>query len=248
MDKLSEKRKKLIKTYSFLALFIFIVAIIIILVLRYNIEGEQNLPFEITNIRIVSTAQGNNNIDLENKWNLDIFQKNDFYFYLEKNPDYKKDESISKITFENFKIDKLSDKGTVKIYKPSANSMLYYYTDEYIAENSISYNGALVTNIPSLEISNQGGLIGFCIALKDLGNYISNDDTEIIHNGTLLSKLNLTNEDISMKVSFDIVIETNSNSKFKSSLEFDLPTGNIIEDGLSILEKNNLDDIVFKRF
>lgn len=248
MNKLSEKNKKLIKTYSFLALFIFIIAIIIILVLRYNIEGEKNLPFKITSIRVVSTAQSNNNADLEHKWNLDIIQKNDFYFYLEKNPDYKKEESISKITFENFKIEKSSDKGNVNIYKPSANSMLYYYTDEYIVENNISYGGALVTNIPSLEISNQGGLIGFSIALKDLGNYISNDDTEIIHNGTLLSKLNLTNEDISMKISFDIVIETNSNSKFKSTLEFDLPTGNIIEDGLSILEKDNLDDIVFKRF
>ena len=140
MNKISEKNKKLIKISSIIAVSILIIAIIVILALRYNIEGEKNLPFKITSIRVVSTAQGNNQEDAENKWNLDVVQKNDFYFYLEKNPDYNKEDSISKITFENFKIEKSSDKGTVSIYKPSTNSILYYYNDEYKIENSILSN------------------------------------------------------------------------------------------------------------
>ncbi len=248
MIKINEKNKKLIKIGSLVTVAILFIALIIILVLRYNVEGEKNLPFKITSIRVISTAQGDNQEDAENKWNLDIIQKNDFYFYLEKNPDYYKEDSISKITFENFNIEKSSDKGTVNIYKPSTDSILYYYNDEYKVENELSYKGALTTSIPSLEIGNQGGLIGFSIALKDLGNYITNDDSEIIHNGTLLSKLNLTQEDISMKISFDVIIETTSNKKFKSTLNFNLPTGNIIEDGMNILDKNNFDDVVFKRF
>ena len=244
---MNEKNKKLIKICLGIVIGIIIFAVIIALVLRYNVEGETNLPFEITSLRIVSTAQGDNQQDEQNKWNLDIIQKNDFYFYIEKNPDYHKEVSISKITFENFQIEKLSDKGTVNIYKPSTDSILYYYNDDYKVENSISYTGALNTNIASLEIGNQGGLIGFSIALKDLGNYITNDDTEIVHNGTLLSKLNLTNDDISMKVSFDVIIETSSDSKFKATLTFDLPTGNIMEEGMCIFNKEDLDSIVFKR-
>lgn len=248
MDKLSKKNKKLIKICLGITILIIILAIIVTIALRYNIEGEKNLPFKITSLRVVSTAQGNDIEDSQNKWNLDIVQKNDFYFYLEKNSDYAKDASISKITFENFQIEKLSDKGTVNIYKPSANSMLYYYNNDYKVENSLSYTGALSTNIAALEISNQGGLIGFSIAINDLGNYISNDDLEIIHNGTLLSKLNLGFEDISMKITFDMIIETTSNNKFKTTFTFDLPTENIIETGISVLDKDNLDEVVFKRF
>lgn len=248
MNKLSEKSKKLIKTYLSLALFILFIAIIIILVLRYSIEGEKNLPFNLTSIRVISTAIGDNKEDLENSWNLDIIQKNDFYFYFEKNPEYKREESISKITFENFEFKKSSDKGTINIYKPSENSILYYYNDEYKLDNSISYSGALNTNIQSLEIGNQGGLIGFSIALTDLGNYTKTDNSDMVYDGTLLSKLDLTMEDISMEVSFDVIIETASNKKFKCTLYFDLPTGNIIEEGRSVLDKNNSQDVIFKRF
>ena len=244
---MNEKNKRLIKICLGIALLIIIITIIVTLVLRYNVEGETNLPFKITSLRVVSTAQGNNNEDTQNKWNIDVIQKNDFYFYLEKNSDYTKDASISKVTFENFQIEKSSDKGTVNIYKPSANSMLYYYNNDYKIENSISYTGALSTNIAALEISNQGGLIGFSIAINNLGTYINNDDSEIIHNGTLLSKLNLGFEDISMKISFDMIIETTSNNKFKATFTFDLPNENIIETGISVLDKDNLDKIVFKR-
>lgn len=247
MNKISEKNKKLIKISSISVISIIIIAIIIIFILKYNIEGETNLPFKITSIRVASTAQGINIDDAENKWNLDIVQKNDFYFYLEKNSDYNKEDSIDNITFENFIIEKKSSIGNVNIYKPSTNSILYSYTDEYKIQNNISFTGALSTNIPALEIGNQGGLIGFSIAINDLGNYITNDNSEIIHNGTLLSKINLTNDDIAIKVSFDIIIKTTSNKQYKSTLTFDLPVGNIIEDGMYILEKENLDDIVFKR-
>lgn len=248
MNKLSEKNKKLIKICSIVAILILLISLAIILALRYSVEGEKNLPFKITSLRIASTAQGIDQDDLENKWNLDIIQKNDFYFYFEKNPDYSKEDSIAKVTFENFQIEKLTDKGSVSIYKPSADSLLYYYNDENKIENSISYNGALTTNIASLEIGNQGGLIGFSVAIKNLGNYVTNDDSEIVHNGTLLSKLNISKEDISMKISFDIIVETTSNNKFKSTLNFELPTGNIIEEGVCVFDQDNLDNIVFKRF
>lgn len=245
MNNLSEKNKKSIKVCITIALFVFIVSIIAIVMIRYNTEGEKNLPFQISSIKIISTAEGENT---EDKLNLNIVQKNDIYFYIDKNPDYSKEDSITKVSFENFNFEKSSDKGTINIYKPSTNLRLYSYTDEYKVDNELSYVGALTTNLPSLEIGNQGGLIGFSIATKDLGNYVINENADTIHNGTLLSKLNLTSEDISMKVSFDVIIETSSKNKFKTTLNFDLPTGNIVEDGVSVFNKEDFSDIVFKRF
>lgn len=245
MSKLS---KKLIKTYSIVALCVFIIATVIILLFRYSVEGEKNLPFELANIWVISTAQGNSEVNSENNLSLDIIQNNDFYFYFKKNPNYKKEESISKITFENFEFRKSSDKGIVSIYKPLENSIFYNYTDECKVNDNISYNGALSTNLSSSEISNQGGLIRFSVALTDLGHYTKDNNSDLVYDGTLLSKLDLTMEDISMEVSFDVIIETVSNKKFKCTLYIDLPTGNIIEEGRSVLDKSNSEDIIFKRF
>lgn len=245
MGKHSKQNEKIIKKPLIIIVLVITIATIIIFSLRYNVEGEKNLPFIITNIKIISTAQAD--IVDDNQNNLNIIQKNDFYFYLEKNQDYKKEDSISKVTFENFNIEKSMDKGVVNIYVPSLNASSYSYTNEYKIENSISYNGGLNTILPSLEIGNQGGLIGFSVALEDLGSYTKTDDT-VTYDGTILSKLNLTNEDIAMKITFDVIIQTSSNKQFKSTLTFSLPVGNIIEDGTSALEKNNFDDVVFKRF
>lgn len=246
MGKHSKETNNFTKICISIAICVLIIATAIIFILRYYTEGEKNLPFKITNIRIVSTAQGNTSSD--NIWNLDVLQKNDIYFYIEKNPNYSKEDSIAKVSFENFNFEKTSDIGTINIYKPSANAILYNYTDEYKVDNEISYTGALSTNIPSLEIGNQGGTIGFSIALENLGIYTVTENTDTVHDGTLLSNLNLTQEDISMKVSFDIIIETSAKNRFKATLNFDLPTGNIIENGREVLDKNNFDDIVFKRF
>lgn len=245
MSKHSKQDEKIIKKPLIIIALVIVIATIIIFILRYNVEGEKNIPFIITNIRIISTAQANMLENSQNDFN--IIQKNDFYFYLEKNPKYKKEDSISKITFENFNIEKLTDKGVINIYKPSLNATLYSYTDEYKIENSISYNGSLNTSLPTLEIGNQGGTIGFSVALQDLGIYTKTDDT-VTYDGTILSKLNLTNEDISVKISFDVIIENLSGKKFRSTLYFDLPTGNIIEEGRTFLDKNDFTDVVFKRF
>lgn len=245
MSKHSNKNEKIIKKPLIIGALVIIIAIITIFSLRYNVEGEKNMPFIITNIRVISTAQAD--IADDNQNNLNIIQKNDFYFYLEKNQEYKNEDSISKITFENFNIKKSNDNGSTNIYKPSPNTILYSYIDEYKIENSISYNGGLNTNLASLEIGNQGGLIGFSVALSDLGIYTKTDDT-ITYDGTILSKINLTNEDIAMEVTFDVIIETTSNKKFKSTLTFNLPTGNIVEEGRAVLDKNDFTDVVFKRF
>ena len=76
--------------------------------------------------------------------------------------------------------------------------------------------------------------------------YTSNED-EIKHDGTLLNKVGITNEDVKFTISFDIKIELESGITFNGNLKIDLPKGNIINQGTASSHESDLKDIVFKR-
>ncbi len=82
------------------------------------------------------------------------------------------------------------------------------------------------------------------ILIKTYGQYSSE---EIKHDGTLLSKIGLTYEDIKFNISFDITIELVDETKFTGTITLDLPTGNILNTGISNYEKTDFSDVIFKR-
>ena len=63
-----------------------------------------------------------------------------------------------------------------------------------------------------------------------------------------LEKAGIKAEDMNFKITFDLIIETESDHKFKSNITLDLPTGNILQDGVGTLEDTQLENVVFKRF
>lgn len=240
--------KKIIHIY----IVVFIIAILLltagILMLKYHTEGERNLPFKLTKISNISTAESNLYQTEDETWNSDIMQNNNIFFTIQKNDNYKKEDAISKIIFTNFHINKQDSIGETKIYKPSKNNNQYTYSDEYIAQESIEYQGAQVTNTEILQINNQGGVIGFSVATKKLGTYTLNENEKLASDGTLLKKANLKLSDVQIALSFDLIIETESGNKFKSNINLQLPTGNILDEGISKYEDNKLENIIFKRF
>ena len=66
--------------------------------------------------------------------------------------------------------------------------------------------------------------------------------------GTLLKKAGLSLEDIKLNIEFDLIIETEKGKSFKTHINMELPTENILETGISKSEETELKDIVFKRF
>ena len=54
-----------------------------ILVLRYQVEGESNMPFKLTKISIVESVEGIETESAEEKWNINVNQNNDIYIYIE---------------------------------------------------------------------------------------------------------------------------------------------------------------------
>ena len=161
--------------------------------------------------------------------------------------EYKKDEAIKKISFENFQVTKTNDNMVVEIYKPTTTVNTYNYSEEYKIQN-LEYVGGQSTNTETLQINNQGGLIGFSIASDNLGEYIFSENEKLPSDGRLLEKAGIKAEDMNFNISFDLIIETESNHKFKANITLDLPTGNILQDGVGTLEDTELTNVIFKRF
>ena len=105
-------------------IFVILVAIgftAIMLILRYDEKGEENMPFDISKVSLISSINAQDIADDKNLWNKAVGQDNDVYIYIEKNKGYSKTETIEKIILDNFKIDKEPQKGQVVIYRPCNN-------------------------------------------------------------------------------------------------------------------------------
>ena len=146
-----------------------IITVICLLMLKYAVEGENNMPFELSQLIVVSTAEGVENSQNENIWNFDLIQNNDVCIYVEKNKNYKDTEIIKKIIINNIKIEDGPKNGKITTYRPSEHETnLYEYDDNYIVKEELVYSGSEITNVKNLEISNQGGIILFRFCNKDL--------------------------------------------------------------------------------
>ena len=172
MENFDKKIKRII--YSFISIFIIslLVIIICLLMLKYDVEGENNMPFELSQIVVVSTAEGINT-DGENIWNLDLKQNNDIYLHISKNKNYKETEIIKNITIDNFITNEKPQKGEIIIYKPCKNeNKNYEYLEEFIVNDALVYSGGDTTNLSDLQIANQGGVISIRYSLNNLRNIL----------------------------------------------------------------------------
>lgn len=245
--KISElKGKKIVHICVILGIIVLILIIAGIIMLRYQVEGETNLPFELSKMIVVSTAESNEiEAVADTKWNFSVNQYNDIYLEIQKNDEYTKNINIKNIIFENFVIEKNSGAENIKLYR--ANSEGKVVEDEaHLVGSSLTYKGEKETNLDELKISNQGSIILLRSVNQNVCEVRSNDE-EIIHNGTLLAKGNANSEDLNYKLSFDVVIETSRDIKYKGTISIELPTGDVQTQGKTQLEKTDFSDVIFKR-
>lgn len=231
-----------------IALAIFVILLIAgFIMLKYDVQGETNLPFNLAKINIVSTAKEETVKNEEEKWQMNILQNNDIYFYIEKNNNYKKDVVIEKIIFDNFNVIEENNIGEVKVYKPSEDeSDVYKYKEEYEV-SSVEYKGSLVTNNKFLEINNQGGIAEFSIANINLGSYPIDQEQTLSADGSLLNLINANYDDLKFSIAFDMTIVVENENTYKAQIILDLPVGDITQDGVCTKEDSELKDVVFKR-
>ena len=91
-----------------------------LVILRYNVEGETNMPFNLSKVSVISSIEGIDKENEEYRWDFNVNQNNDIYLYLEKNQDYEKTEIIDSVVLENFNIQREGNIGQIKIYRPNA--------------------------------------------------------------------------------------------------------------------------------
>ena len=242
----SRINKKIIHVIAVIVIIFVIIFVSGIFILRYQVEGESNLPFTITKISIIQTVEGIENENTGDKWNFNVNENNDIYIYLEKNSEYNKTEIIESVVINNFSIERVNEIGTSKIYKPVMDEKRMFINAGENETTEITYTGDLESNIKEQKISNQGGKIAFRYAIDNISQYISQNDEEINHS-QLLKLTNIQKEDIESNMSFDLTIKLKSGKIYQSKINVQIPGDEVIEEGTMGIEITDLQDIIFKR-
>ena len=241
------KINKIIKRSVYFIILVLIAAIIGVIILKYHVEGEKNMPFDLSELLVISTAEGYQKKEsTQNNWDVEIYQTNDIYLNIKKNKNYKETEAIKSIEIKNVSIDEKPQVGSIDIYIPNSEEQTYTYEENSKVNSEIKYEGDIRSDIGNLKISNQGGMIVFRIVNKTGQRYTSNEE-EFKHDGTLLNRVGINNDNIKFKISFYIVINLESDVTFTGKIELELPVGDITTQGTTNLDKTNTEDIVFKR-
>lgn len=243
-----EKVNELILKSAYVIILVLIIAVIALLILKYEVEGEKNMPFKLSSILVMSKAEGYQETEsTEYKWNTNIYQCNDIYLNIEKNKNYKETELIKSISIENIQVEEEPTVGSIHFYRISNDEVSSFsYNDEYIINNNVQYVGDIKSNLKELKISNQGETIIIRVVNKTGINYTSNEE-EFEHDGKLLKKAQISYEEVKSTISFDLVINLESDISFRAKVQLQLPAGNIVEEGSSCTEIKDMKNIVFKR-
>ncbi len=237
------------KIFHSVIIAVIIIAILCVggmFILRYQVEGESNMPFKISKISIIESVEGTESQEAEEKWNLNVDENNDIYIYLEKNSAYGKTEIIQSVDIKNININKSKEKGIVALYKPVQDEKRMFVNKEENEITEITYEGDMESNIKEQKISNQGGIIAFRYGINNISQYISQDAEEIDHS-QLLKLTDITEEDLKTILTFDIIINLTSGKKYQAPISIDIPTDEIIEKGTVGIDKTDLNNIIFKR-
>lgn len=241
-------QRKSKQKYIILFFLILIFSVTFFIMYKYYVEGEKKLPFNITKLVVASSANTEDIEINENTYEANVIQKNDIYLAIEKNEDFSKEDAIKKITLNNFKVIEQGKKGTIKFYRTSQGENEFEYIENYEINGKVEYIGSKETNLKleNMTIANQGGLIKLSVILNDLGKITYLEDDNVMADGTLLNRLQLSKEDVKVKVSFDMIMELSGGNTFKTTIFLELPTGDIVTEGVSTNEID-VSKLVFKR-
>lgn len=237
------------KIFHSVIISVIIIAILCVggmFILRYQVEGESNMPFKINKISIIESVEGMENEGSNEKWNFNVNQNNDIYIYIEKNSAYGKTEIIDSVDIKNINITRTKELGDVKFYRPIVDEKRMFNNLPENEITEITYTGELESNIKEEKISNQGGIVAFRYGINNISKYVSENDEQIDHS-QLLKLTNITQEDLQANLTFDIIINLNSGKKYQAPISLDIPTDEIIEKGTVGIDKTDLDNIIFKR-
>ena len=121
---------------------------------KYHVEGEKNMPFNLGKIIVISSATTTPNLNEQSEeiqenylWQENVIQTNDVYIYIDKNEKFKEDEIIKNVRIENIQILKNVKLGNIQVYMPnSLDGELYKYTNDKLLKHLDSSSIAILFN------------------------------------------------------------------------------------------------------
>ena len=238
------------KMFHLVVIIVIIVAILFFLgitILRYNVEGETNMPFVLSKISVISQSLGTDKTVEGMRWAFDVNETNDIYLYIDKNEGNNQEELIKSVKIDSININTAPAVGQTNFYKPDVTDVNLFFKDS--AENvinSLEYAGDVESDIKNLKISNQGGIVAFRYSINNVAEYTSNDDEQIEHKD-LLNKAGVDYNNLKSNISFDLTINLESGKVFKSNINLDLPLDNVVQEGVVSKEITDVEQFIFKR-
>ena len=238
------------KMFHLVVIIVIIVAILFFLgitILKYNVEGETNMPFVLSKISIISQSLGTDKTVEGMRWAFDVNETNDIYLYIDKNEGNNQEELIKSVKIDSININTAPAVGQTNFYKPDVTDVNLFFKDS--AENvinSLEYAGDVESDIKNLKISNQGGIVAFRYSINNVAEYTSNDDEQIEHKD-LLNKAGVDYNNLKSNISFDLTINLESGKVFKSNINLDLPLDNVVQEGVVSKEITDVEQFIFKR-
>ena len=223
------------KMFHLVVIIVIIVAILFFLgitILKYNVEGETNMPFVLSKISIISQSLGTDKTVEGMRWAFDVNETNDIYLYIDKNAGNNQEELIKSVKIDSMNVNIAPTIGQTNFYKPDITDVNLFFKDS--AENvinSLEYAGDVESDIKNLKISNQGGIVAFRYSINNVAEYTSNDDEQIEHKD-LLNKAGVDYNNLKSNISFDLTINLESGKVFKSNINLDLPLDNVVQEGV----------------
>ena len=136
---ITQEKKQTIKLVVAISILVFILVFVGIIIMKYEVEGETNMPFTLSKIVIVGSAEGQENEKSDLKWDFSINQNNDVYFYIDQNTNREVEEDllIKNVTICNIQIIKEPKKGTLQTYMPNSEAgRLFTYDEQFLVQDS----------------------------------------------------------------------------------------------------------------
>lgn len=207
-------------------------------------------PFSVNKIVYFSTANAESSINQNSSFTINnLYQITDIAIFINNNSNgnYTNENTLKKVTLSDIKFSLLPSSGEPNLYYKNLNNFAKNVFDdkqkinqsivfETTSESEIDYSSPVLYN-------NTANPITLCYVNSNITtNYtLANSVSNLSYNGNLLKQCNITLNSIASKISFNIIIENNSDETFTCPIVLNIPlsteSSTIYDGSLTLTDK-----------
>ena len=224
-------------------------------------ESNANLysPFSVNKIVYFSTANAESSINQNSSFTINnLYQITDIAIFINNNSNgnYTNENTLKKVTLSDIKFSLLPSSGEPNLYYKNLNNFAKNVFDdkqkinqsivfETTSESEIDYSTPVLYN-------NTANPITLCYVNSNITtNYTLADNiSNLSYDGNLLKQCNITLNSIACKVSFNMIIENNSDETFTCPISLNIPlsteSSTLYDGSLTLTDKVNYKFIKIK--